>query len=84
MPALTFFYQECPICGRSLRVSVNHFGRQMCCTHCQGEFQAGKFQGGKFQGDKDELNQEMLPAAAPPLLGAATGAALASAHLGER
>ena len=42
MSAITFFYQECPICGRSLRVSIKHFGRQMCCTHCHGEFRAGK------------------------------------------
>ena len=42
MSALTIFYQECPVCGRSLRISVKHFGRQMCCTHCQGQFIAGK------------------------------------------
>jgi hypothetical protein len=42
MSAMTFFYQECPVCGRSLRVPVKHFGRQMSCSHCQGEFSAGK------------------------------------------
>jgi hypothetical protein len=41
MSALTFFYQECPVCGRSLRVRVQYFGKQMSCTHCGGEFQAG-------------------------------------------
>ena len=45
MPALTIFYQECPVCGRSLRISVKHFGRLMSCTHCQGEFRAGKTEG---------------------------------------
>jgi len=42
MSAMTIFYQNCPVCGRSLRISVKHFGRQMSCTHCQGEFRAGK------------------------------------------
>jgi hypothetical protein len=42
MSALTFFYQNCPVCGRSLRISAKYFGRQMSCTHCQGEFRAGK------------------------------------------
>ena len=42
MSAITFFYQECPVCGRSLRVPVKYFGREMCCTHCAGEFIAGK------------------------------------------
>jgi len=42
MSAMVNFYQNCPICGRSLRISIKHFGRQMSCTHCQGEFRAGK------------------------------------------
>jgi hypothetical protein len=42
MSALTFFYQNCPVCGRSLRIAAKYFGRQMTCTHCQGEFRAGK------------------------------------------
>jgi hypothetical protein len=42
MSAMTIFYQNCPVCGRNLRISVKHFGRQMSCTHCQGEFRAGK------------------------------------------
>ena len=42
MSALTFFYQNCPVCGRGLRISAKYFGRQMTCTHCQGEFRAGK------------------------------------------
>ncbi len=40
MSAITFFYQPCPTCGRSLRVPVKYFGRQMCCTHCKGQFVA--------------------------------------------
>ena len=44
MSAMTIFYQECPVCGRNLRIPVKYFGRQMACTHCKGEFKAGKDQ----------------------------------------
>lgn len=44
MSALTIFYQECPVCGRSLRVNVKYFGREMSCSHCEGTFIAGKDQ----------------------------------------
>ena len=41
MSALTtVFYQECPTCGRSLRVAVKYFGRVMSCGHCGGQFVA--------------------------------------------
>jgi len=42
MSAVTFFYQNCPVCGRSLRILAKYFGRRMTCSHCQGEFRAGK------------------------------------------
>lgn len=42
MSPSTVFYQECPICGRNLRVPVKYFGRQMSCSHCHGEFVAGE------------------------------------------
>jgi hypothetical protein len=52
MSAMTNFYQNCPVCGRSLRIAVKYFGRPMSCTHCHGEFVAGR----------DELAvQTMLP-----------------------
>jgi hypothetical protein len=44
MSAMTIFYQECPVCGRNLRIPAKYFGRQMTCTHCKGEFRAGKDQ----------------------------------------
>jgi hypothetical protein len=41
MSALTtVFFQECPTCGRTLRVAVKYFGRTMSCGHCGGEFVA--------------------------------------------
>ena len=44
MSASTIFYQECPVCGRSLRIPAKYFGRLMSCSHCEGEFLAGKEQ----------------------------------------
>ena len=44
MSAMTIFYQECPICGRNLRIPAKYFGRLMSCTHCEGEFRAGNEQ----------------------------------------
>ena len=36
----TYFVQECPTCGRPVRVRVEHLGRAVVCEHCQGKFQA--------------------------------------------
>ncbi len=36
----TFFYQECPTCGRALRVRINYLGKTVVCEHCQGSFTA--------------------------------------------
>jgi hypothetical protein len=44
MSAMTVFYQECPVCGRNLRIAVKYYGRPMSCAHCEGEFIAGKDQ----------------------------------------
>jgi hypothetical protein len=35
-----YFYQVCPICGRSLQVCVEYLGRMVLCRHCRGEFRA--------------------------------------------
>jgi hypothetical protein len=40
MAARAVFYQECPVCGRSLRIAVQLFGRKVECVHCGGEFVA--------------------------------------------
>ncbi len=32
----TYFVQECPTCGRSLLIRVEHLGRKVVCRHCQG------------------------------------------------
>ena len=38
MPGSTSFFQECPICGRSLQVRLELLGRFIACPHCRGEF----------------------------------------------
>lgn len=35
-----FFHQQCPVCGRVVRVRVSLLGRQVYCQHCQGSFVA--------------------------------------------
>lgn len=40
MPGSASFFQECPICGRSLQVRVELLGRFIGCPHCRGEFVA--------------------------------------------
>lgn len=40
MAARAVFYQECPVCGRSLRINVQLFGRKVECVHCGGHFVA--------------------------------------------
>ena len=35
-----YFQQECPICGRPLRVRVEHVGKRVSCGHCLGKFVA--------------------------------------------
>jgi hypothetical protein len=40
MANTVFFYQACPVCGRSLRIRVALLGRNVCCSHCDGSFVA--------------------------------------------
>jgi hypothetical protein len=35
-----YFMQECPTCGRNLRVRVEYLGRQVVCQHCKSQFEA--------------------------------------------
>ena len=35
-----FFVQECPTCGRKLRVRVEYLGRRLVCQHCRGALMA--------------------------------------------
>jgi hypothetical protein len=38
MSMRNFFYQECPVCGRHLRIRLEHLGKELACSHCQGAF----------------------------------------------
>lgn len=40
MAQTTYFFQECPTCGRHLRIRVEYLGRQMACAHCSRTFTA--------------------------------------------
>ena len=39
MPTAHYF-QECPTCGRHVRIKAEYLGRRMSCLHCEGEFTA--------------------------------------------
>ncbi len=40
MAEIAYFSQECPTCGRSLRVRVEYLGRFVVCQHCRGRLMA--------------------------------------------
>jgi len=40
MPVATHSYQKCPVCGRTVRISVEHLGIIVQCRHCRGQFEA--------------------------------------------
>jgi len=40
MPRATYFHQECPTCGRRLRIRVEYLGKVVACQHCHAEFEA--------------------------------------------
>jgi hypothetical protein len=75
MSAMTVFYQECPICGRNLRIAVKYYGRPMSCAHCEGEFIAGK--------DHDRHEAEEKASVLPSLNGLLTPTACAQPQFGE-
>ena len=39
----TYYDQDCPVCGRSLRIRVEYQGKVVMCRHCHGEFEAIDF-----------------------------------------
>ena len=40
MAKCAYFVQECPTCGRSLHIRVEHLGKQVVCQHCRGQLLA--------------------------------------------
>ncbi|MFN0020323.1 MAG: hypothetical protein ACKVP0_18850 [Pirellulaceae bacterium] len=39
MPS-AYFFQDCPTCGRHVRIKAEYLGKRMSCLHCEGEFTA--------------------------------------------
>ncbi|MEX0866171.1 MAG: hypothetical protein WD030_02365 [Pirellulales bacterium] len=35
-----YYSQECPTCGRNLRIRVEYLGKRVVCQHCQAKFEA--------------------------------------------
>jgi PHP family Zn ribbon phosphoesterase len=40
MSNATYFDQECPTCGRRLRVRIEYLGKKVSCRHCHAKFEA--------------------------------------------
>lgn len=40
MSQKVYYLQECPTCGRSLRIRVAYQGRRVVCQHCHARFLA--------------------------------------------
>lgn len=38
------FIQDCPVCGRPLRIGTRYRGHRVSCHHCRGQFVAGREQ----------------------------------------
>ncbi len=36
----TYYDQDCPVCGRSLRIRGEYQGKEVKCRHCHGQFEA--------------------------------------------
>jgi len=41
MQADAYYVRSCPVCGRPLRISLEHRGERVMCQHCRGQFVAG-------------------------------------------
>ena len=48
MSRSTYFFQDCPTCGRILRVRVEYLGKKLVCQHCQADFDACDPTSGSF------------------------------------
>lgn len=40
MAEANYLVQECPTCGRNLRIRVEYLGRSVVCQHCHGSLVA--------------------------------------------
>jgi hypothetical protein len=42
MIQFTHYLQECPVCGRPLRIRPEYSGQPVICLHCRGQFVASE------------------------------------------
>ncbi len=70
------FYQECPTCGRHVRIKAEYLGRRMSCLHCQGEFTASdresRFEAAETRSGSLLQTMESLLGISPPTMTAST------------
>lgn len=69
-----YFFQDCPTCGRHVRIKAEYLGRRMCCLHCEGEFTATDLES-RFDAPVTRTSSvlqamESLLSAAPPAMAA--------------
>lgn len=55
MSRSTYFVQECPTCGRNLRIRIAYLGRQVVCQHCNATFEACDPTSAAYPPDKSGL-----------------------------
>ncbi|REJ97397.1 MAG: response regulator [Planctomycetota bacterium] len=55
MSQSTYFLQECPTCGRNLRIRIAYLGRQVVCQHCNANFEACDPASAAYPPDKSGL-----------------------------
>ena len=56
MSGAAYFKQECPICGRILKVRVTYLGKQVVCQHCDGRFEASDPDSATFDPSQSSLS----------------------------
>ncbi len=69
---IAHFFQECPTCGRHVRIKAEYLGRRMSCLHCQGEFTAAdresRFDAAESPGSSLIQRIDALLSIAPPAM----------------
>lgn len=68
-----YFFQDCPTCGRHVRIKAEYLGRRMSCLHCEGEFTASDRES-RFDAPETRANlllhtvESLLGASPPPMV----------------
>jgi hypothetical protein len=66
----TYFVQECPTCGRRLRIRVEYLGKRVVCQHCRARLVARDPAGSRYDLSDSAIlmrrAEELLEEAAEP------------------